>query len=188
MAMFILHCTHRPTAEETRMKPVTRAVALFAVALITISGCGGGSGGSADGNMAAVDEDSPEFAAMQYRQGLMHVLGYKIATLRDMAEGTIGADDAVFAKYAADLATAAHMLLEGFEGMEASSTDALPGSGAFPDVWSNWDDFAQKAAELQAAADEVNAAANSPGFTVTADSAEPLGPVCGNCHRSYRQR
>ena len=170
------------------MKPATRAITFSTVVLFAISGCGGGSDGAADGNMAAVDEDSPEFAAMQYRQGLMHVLGYKIATLRDMAEGTIGADDAVFAKYAADLATSAHMLLEGFEGMAASSTDALPGSGAFPDVWSNWDDFAQKAAELQAAADEVNSLANAPGFTVTADSAEPLGPVCGNCHRSYRQR
>lgn len=170
------------------MKPATPATAFSAIALLAISGCGGGSDGAVDGNMAAVDEDSPEFAAMQYRQGLMHVLGYKIATLRDMAEGTIEPDDAVFAKYAADLSTAAHMLLEGFEGMEASSTDALFGSGAFPDVWSNWDDFAQKASELQAAADEVNAAASAPGFTVTADSAEPLGPVCGNCHRTYRQR
>ena len=171
------------------MKPATRAAAFCAaIALFAVSGCGGGSDGSADGDMAAVDEDSPEFAAMQFRQGLMHVLGYKIATLRDMAEGAIEPDDAVFVKYAADLATAAGMLLEGFEGMEASSTDALPGSGAFPDVWSNWDDFTQKAAELRAAADEVNAAANAPGFTVTADSAEPLGPVCGNCHRPYRQR
>ena len=41
---------------------------------------------------------------------------------------------------------------------------------------------------LAAAADEVSAAANSPGFMVSADSAEPLGPVCGNCHRTYRQR
>lgn len=171
------------------MIPATRASAFCAaVALLAISGCGGGSDGAADGNMPAVDEDSPEFAAMQYRQGLMHVMAYKIGTLRDMAEGTIAADDAVFAKYAADLATATGMLLEGFEGMEASSTDAMPGSGAFPDIWSNWDDFAQRAAELQAAADEVNAAASAPGFTVSADSAEPLGPVCGNCHRPYRQR
>ena len=72
-----------------------------------------------------------------------------------MAEGTIEADAGVFAKYAADAAVAAGMLLEGFEGMEASSTDALPGSGAFPDVWSDWDDFSQKAAELSAAAETV---------------------------------
>lgn len=171
------------------MKPATRARTFCAaIALFAISGCGGGSDGAADANMAAVDEDSPEFAAMQYRQGLMHVLGYKVATLRDMAEGTIEADAAVFAKYAADAHTAAGMLLEGFEGMEASSTDALPGSGAFPDVWTNWDDFTQKAAELSAAAETVSAAANVDGFMVAADSADPLGPVCGNCHRTYRQR
>ena len=171
------------------MKPATRSTACgAAIALFAISGCGGGSDGSADGNMAAVDEDSPEFAAVQFRQGVMHVLGYKVATLRDMAEGTIEADADVFAKYAADAAVAAGMLLEGFEGMEASSTDALPVSGAFPDVWSNWDDFSQKAAELSAAADTVSAAANADGFMVSADSADPLGPVCGNCHRIYRQR
>ena len=171
------------------MRLATQATSFCAaITLFAISGCGGGSDGSADANMAAVDEDSPEFAAMQYRQGLMHVMGFKAATLRDMAEGTVEADAAVFAKYAADMATAAGMLLEGFEGMEASSTDALPGSGAFPDVWSDWDDFTQRAADLAAAADEVSAAANSPGFMVSADSAEPLGPVCGNCHRTYRQR
>ena len=171
------------------MKPATRAAAFFtAVALFAISGCGGGSDGSADANMAAVDEDSPEYAAMQYRQGLMQVMGFKVGTLRDMAEGTIDADAGVFAEYAADAAAVAGMLLEGFEGLEASNTDALPGSGALPDVWSNWDDFSQKAAELAAAAETVSAAANAPGFAVSADSAEPLGPVCGNCHRTYRQR
>ncbi len=173
------------------MRPAARAAAsCAALALFAISGCGGGSDadGSADADMAAVDEDSPEFAAMVYRQGLMQVLGYKVSALRDMAEGTIEADAGVFAKYAADAAVAAGMLLEGFEGMEASGTDALPGSGALPDVWSNWDDFSQKAAELSAAADMVSAAANEPGFAVSAESADPLGPVCGNCHRPYRQR
>ena len=171
------------------MKHRTQAATLVtAFVALAISGCGGGADGSADGGMAAVDEDSPEYIATQYRQGLMQVLGYKIGALRGMAEGTIDADDAMFAKHAADLATSAAMLLEGFEGLEASSTDALPGSGAFPDVWSDWDDFSQKASELQAAAETVSAAANAPGFTVAADSAEPLGPVCGNCHRVYRQR
>ena len=171
------------------MKFAYRATtACTAIALFAISGCGGGSDGSADADMAAVDEDSPEFAAMQYRQGLMQVLSFKVNTVRDMAEGTIDADAGVFAEYAADAAAVAGMLLEGFEGMEASSTDALPGSGALSDVWGNWDDFSQKAAELAAAAETVSAAANAPGFAVSVDSAEPLGPVCGNCHRTYRQR
>ena len=171
------------------MKPATLTrVFCTAIALFAVSGCGGGSDGSADANMAAVDEDSPEYAATMYRQGLMQVLGYKVSTLRDMAEGAIDADAAVFAKYAADTAVAAGMLLEGFEGMEATSTDDFPVSGSFPDVWSNWDDFTQKAAELAAAAETVSAAANADGFMVSADSAEPLGPVCGNCHRVYRQR
>ena len=133
-------------------KPAKQTAAFCAaIALFAISGCGGGSDDAADANMAAVDEDSPEFIAMQYRQGLMQVIGYKVGALRDMAEGAIEADTAVFAKHASDAATAAGMLLEGFVDMEASSTDALPGSGALPEVWSDWDDFTQKAAELAAA-------------------------------------
>ena len=171
------------------MKFAYRATtACTAIALFAISGCGGGSDGSADADMAAVDEDSPEFAAMLYRQGLMQVMSFKVTTLRDMAEGAIDADAGVFVEYAADAAAVAGMVLEGFDGMDASSADALPGSGALPDVWGNWDDFTQKAAELAAAAATVSATANAPGFAVSADSTEPLGPVCGNCHRTYRQR
>ena len=170
------------------MKPATRATPyLAAITLLAVSGCGDGTGGSADGNMAAVDEDSAEFAAMQYRQGLMQVLAFKGTIVRDMAEGTMEADAGVFAESAADAAAVAGMILEGFQGLEASGTDALPGTAALPDIWSNWDDFAQKAADLVAGAEAVSAAANEPGFAVTAESAEPLVTACGNCHRSYRQ-
>ena len=160
-----------------------------AVALLIGAGCGGGSQeGSMDANMAEVDEDSPEFAAMQYRQGLMQVIAFKVGTLRDMAEGTIDADADVFAEYAADAAAAAGMVLEGFEGLTNSAAGTLPGSAALPETWSDWDDFAQKAADLASAAEAVSAQASAPGFTVSADSVEPLQPVCGACHRVYRQR
>ena len=171
------------------MKFAYRATtACTAIALFAISGCGGGSDGSADADMAAVDEDSPEFAAMQYRQGLMQVLSFKVGTLRDMAEGAIDADAAVFAEYAADAAAVTGMVREGFEGLDGSAAGTLAGTAALPDIWGNWDDFTQKAADLAAAAEAVSAAANAPGFAVSADSAGPLEPVCGNCHRSYRQR
>ncbi len=178
--------THCPISEDTEMKPATRATPyLAAIMLFAVSGCGGGSGESAD--TAAVDEDSAEFAAMQYRQGLMQVLAFKGTIVRDMAEGTMEADAALFAESAADAAAVAGMIVEGFQGLEASSTDALPGTAALPDIWNNWDDFMQKAADLAAGADAVSAAANEPGFAVMADSAEPLVTACGNCHRSYRQ-
>ena len=153
--------------------------ACMALIMLTGAGCGGGS---------AVDEDSPEYIAAQYRQGLMQVLSFKVGTLRDMAEGAIDADAAVFAEYAADAAAVAGMVMEGFEGLDGSAAETLAGSAALPDIWGNWDDFTQKAADLAAAAEAVSAGANAPGFAVSADSAGPLEPVCGNCHRSYRQR
>ena len=139
-------------------------------------------------SQAPEEDDSPEFAAMEYRQGLMHVQAWKLGVLRGMAEGAIDADADVFAEYAGDLAAAAGMLTEGFDGLAASDSETMAGSGAMPGIWDNWDDFVQKAADLEAAAEEVAAAASTPGFSVGAESAAPLGPTCGGCHRVYRQQ
>ncbi len=187
--MFILFASPFTIIEETAMPNVTQfRAACIALTMLMGAGCGGGSEDSADAGMAAVDEDSPEYIAAQYRQGLMQVLSFKVGTLRDMAEGAIDADAAVFAEYAADAAAVAGMVMEGFEGLDGSAAETLAGSAALPDIWGNWDDFTQKAADLAAAAEAVSAGANAPGFAVSADSAGPLEPVCGNCHRVYRQR
>jgi len=166
------------------MRDLTTACAMIAtVALaLVVTGCSQAPDGAGEA------EDTPEFAAMEYRQGLMHVFAFKAGAIRDMAEGTIDADADVFAEYAADLAAATGMLLEGFDGLQGSNAEALAGSGALPDIWANWDDFTQKAADLQAAAEQVAAASSAPGFSVDVDSAEPLRPVCGGCHRVYRQQ
>ena len=144
------------------------------------AGCSQGPGGGAN-------EDTPESAAMEYRQALMHVMAYKRATLLGMSEGNIPADADVFAEYAADLAAVTGMLLDGFDGLEGSDTESLAGSGAFPAIWADWDDFAQRASDLESAAEQVADAAGGVGFSVGPDSAEPVRPVCGNCHRVYRQ-
>ena len=160
--------------------PAFATVAAVAL-IIGAAGCSQDTGGGAE-------EDSPEFAAMRYRQSLMQVQAFKLGVLRDMAEGVIDADADVFEEYAADLAAVTGMLLDGFDGLEGSSAEALQGTRALPDIWANWDDFVQKQSDLQAAAEEVAAAASAPGFSVGADSAAPLGPACGGCHRVYRQQ
>lgn len=161
------------------MRDFTTAFAtILASALVLVAGC----------SQAPEEDDSPEFAAMEFRQGLMHVQAWKLGVLRGMAEGTIDANAAVFAEYAADLAAAAGMVTDGFDGLEASDSETMAGSGAMPGIWGNWDDFVQKASDLEAAAEEVAAAASAPGFSVGAESAAPLGPTCGGCHRVYRQQ
>ena len=71
------------------------------------------------------------------------------------------------------------MVLEGFEGLTNSAAGTLPGSAALHETWSDWDDFAQKAADLASAAEAVSAQASAPGFTVSADSVEPCSPFAG---------
>ena len=162
------------------MRDFTTVLAMTAAGFILL----GGVGCSQEGGGAGADEESPEFAAMEYRHGLMHVFAFKLGVLRNMAEGNIDADAAVFAEYAADLAAAAGMITEGF--VPNSDMESLPGSGALPGIWEDFNDFVQKAADLQEAAQAVANRAAVGGFTVGPDAVEPLGPACGGCHRVYR--
>ena len=166
------------------MKDLRATFASVAAAALMI----GAAGCSQEPQGGGADEDSPESAAMQYRQSLMQVQGFKVGVLRDMADGVIDADADLFAEYAADLAAVAGMLLDGFDGLEGSDSESLSGSGALPDIWANWDDFVQKASDLESAAEQVAAAASMPGFEVGPDAVAPLGPTCGGCHRPYRQQ
>ena len=166
------------------MRDFRTAFAMLTAVVFVAAGCSQ----APEGGAAAGNEDSPEAAAMRYRQGLMQVQAFKLGVLRDMADGVTDADADVFAEYAADLAAVTGMLLDGFDGLEGSSTNALSGTRALPDIWSNWDDFVQKQSDLESAAEEVAAAASAPGFDVGPDSAAPLGPTCGGCHRVYRQQ
>jgi cytochrome c556 len=134
----------------------------------------------------AVDQDTAEYAAMEYRQGLMHVMAFKAGPVRNMADGSMPVDEAVFAKSASDLAAAAGMITEGFVA-NSSSTD-IPGSAGLPEIWSDWDDFVSKAAALETAATEIANLAAQGGFAAAQAAAGELGANCGGCHRPYRQR
>jgi len=159
------------------MRDLTTAFTMTAAAALMLVGAGCSQGPA---------DESPESAAMEYRQSLMHVQAFKLGALRGMADGTIDADVDVFAEYAADLAATAGMITDGF-ALASSDSETLAGSDALPDIWGNWDDFVQKAADLESAADGLARQASAPGFTIGPDSAAPLGPACGGCHRVYRQ-
>ena len=168
------------------MRDFTTVLATTAAGFILLGGVGCSQEGGGGAGAPAADEESAEFAAMEYRHGLMHVLAFKVGVLRDMAEGTIDADASVFAESAADLAAAAGMITEGF--IPNSDTESLTGSAALPGIWEDFNDFVQKAADLEEAAQDVADQAAVRGFTVGAESADPIGPACGGCHRVYRQR
>ncbi len=160
------------------MKAMSRTSALLGatLALSLIAGCSQApSGGAVD--------DSPEGAAFQYRQGLMRAIAWKTGQIRGMAQGEIPVDEAVFRKYAADLAVLAGMTTEGF-----IPDSIVAGSASLPEIWSNWSDFEQKARDFQNAAQQVADAAQSGGVQAASGLVQAVGQSCGACHRPYRRR
>ncbi len=166
----------------TRFTPV-------ATILLVVAACGqapdGGAGAPAATNL---DTESAEYAAMEYRHGLMHVIAFKAGKLRGMADGDIPVDEAVFVKSATDLAAATSMLDDAFP--EGTDSVSLAGaSHALPEIWSDWNAFVERRTAMQTAAQTVAAQAQAGGFAAAqAAAAEQIGPACGGCHRPYRQR
>jgi len=157
------------------------AMTLFLVVLVPLLAvsCGGQN---APGG-AAAQPDTPETAAFNYRDGLMKSIAWKVAKLRGMAQGEVTVDEAAFKKHAHDVATLAGMITEGF-----IPNSAVPGSAALPEIWMNFADFTQKAADLQTAAQALADAAEQNGFEAAKGMVDAVGKSCGGCHRPYRRR
>ncbi len=151
-----------------------------AATLAFVGGCapGGGGGGGAD-------EDTPEAAAFRFRQAVMRVAAAKMAPIGAMARGEVPADEAVFAKNVNDLVAAAGMIAEGF-GADVSNAPAA--SAALPEIWTNMDDFNERAQNMLAGAQELANAVESGGFAAGQGLVQGTAGNCGACHRSYRQR
>jgi cytochrome c556 len=152
--------------------------ALLTLALL--SACGQGPAG---GGAAAVDPESPEGRAFLYRQAVMRVAANKSATIGAMARGEIPVDEAVFAKAVNDLLAVSGMMTEGFMPQGA------PGdSRALPEIWTNWADFEQKAADHVTAVQGLADATGTGGFAAGSPLVQGMAGNCGGCHRTYRMR
>ena len=160
-------------------------IVTVAATLLAVAGCGQAPPGDAAANL---DTETAEYAAMEYRHGLMHVIAFKAGKVRGMADGEIPVDEAVFVQSAIDLAAAAKMLDDAFP--EGTDSVSLPGaSNALPEIWSDWDAFVERRTALQTVSQTVAAQAQAGGFAAAQTAAaEQIGPSCGGCHRPYRQR
>jgi cytochrome c556 len=127
--------------------------------------------------------DTPEAAAFTFRDGLMKTIGWKVTKLRGMATGEVTLDEAFFKKSAHDVVTLAGMIPEGF-----IPNSIVPGSAATPEIWMNFADFKQKAADLQTAAQALADAVDQNGFESSKGLVDAVGKSCGGCHRPYRKR
>jgi cytochrome c556 len=163
------------------MTRYSNKIAMLASILLLLGACGQSGGGGA-GAAAPVD-DSPEYQAFQFRDGMMHALAWKVGKLRGMAQGDIPVDNAAALKHARDTAALAGMLADGF-----IPNSIVKGSLALPDIWKNFPDFQQKANDLQTAATALADATQANGFEASKGMVQAVGQSCGGCHRPYRKR
>lgn len=163
------------------MKRFPGKVALVVGLLLPLVACQ--QSGSGGGQAVVPEDDSPEFQAFEFRTGLMDAISWKVGRLRAMAMGEIPVDNAVALKDARDTAAIAGMLPEGF-----IPNSAVEGSAALPEIWMNFSDFQQKAADLRSAATALADATEAQGFDAAKGMVQAVGQACGACHRPYRKR
>ena len=126
------------------------------------------------------DDASAEERAFVYRDSLFHVLGWKTTILFDMAKGNRAQDPALFAATAREIAMLAPFIPEGF-----IPNSVVEESLALPEIWENFDDFKEKASDLEKAALNLADVAEKDYKKATGMLRKFAGN-CGGCHREYK--
>ncbi len=104
--------TRATTPKVPTMNRSSAQIALLACFVLPLAACG--QQGAAGGGASARADDSPEYQAFQFRDGVMHSLAWKVGKLRAMAVGDIPVDNAIALKNARDTAALAGMFADGF--------------------------------------------------------------------------
>ncbi|MEO6298391.1 MAG: cytochrome c [Paracoccaceae bacterium] len=129
------------------------------------------AGGIAFAQSKATDPD------VKARQTLMDANGAAIGVLGGMASGKTAFDATAAAAAKATLAADSAQIPVVFK---TNASD--PESHAKPEIWTSWDDFAAKAADLGKAADAMD--------TTSLDGVKAgmaaLGGACKACHTTYK--
>jgi len=126
---------------------------------------------------------SKEDAAVDYRMGLMTVVGWNFGPLGAMVKGKVPFDAALAQANADLVVTLAKLPWSAFvEGSDKGDTNARP------EVWSQPDKFKAAAQRLQDETVKLAAAAKSgnPDAVKTAFSA--TAQACKSCHDDFRKK
>lgn len=128
-------------------------------------------------------DEGPAERAIKYRESYMTILRWNFGPMGAMLKGDRPFDQALFAKYARDLAATANLdLLGGFpEGSDQGDTDAKA------EIWLNWEDFKHKAEDFRAQAAKLAEVATAGDQAAIAKPFEAVGSSCKSCHKEYRQ-
>ncbi|KTG16333.1 MULTISPECIES: cytochrome c [unclassified Guyparkeria] len=135
------------------------------------------------GTSGAVLAADPE-EIIEYRQGAMQVTKYHFSTIADMLKGKIEYDQAAVEKHADVVQMMSTLVKDEFP----EGTDALAGeTGALIDIWDKPDEFADKVAEFEKTASELEDVAESGDRERLAKAVKDVGSSCKACHDDFRQ-
>ncbi len=129
---------------------------------------------------AALAHQGVQNPAVQARMDGMSAIAKNMKILGQMSKGATEFDAALARSAAAAIAEHAAATPGLFE---ANETD--PKSEARPEIWSNFEDFATKATELETIAIGFSTSINDPTDLNAAMGA--LGANCKSCHSVYRE-
>ena len=131
---------------------------------------------------AEISEEQAE-AAIKTRQGLLKVVGYYFGPLVGMARGQLEFDGELASSNAEKISQLVQMIPDVFK---LDTRENGISSGALDSVWTNTNDFAQKATISSEAAMALSKAA-SEGKSSFLQALGAAGSSCKGCHEEYRK-
>jgi cytochrome c556 len=128
-------------------------------------------------------EDDPNAKAVKYRQSVLTVMGGNFGPLVAMARGNIPYDADAVALRGKRLHQMTLMMEEAFT-RDTSAADV--DTAALDKIWSNWDDFTSKIADVQAATLALSEDGTG-GMDAFKTAFSNVGSACKGCHDNYKE-
>jgi cytochrome c556 len=125
---------------------------------------------------------SKEDAAVDYRMGLMTVVGWNFGPLSAMVKGKMPFDATEFAKHADRIGYFSDQLLEGFPKGSGKGEH----SDAKAAIWANFDDFTDKAKTFNTEAKALADVAKGKDEAKDKEQFRKVAAACKACHEKYK--
>jgi len=125
-------------------------------------------------------------AAIEARKAIMKQVGANAQEIGKFTKGESRESVADIGKRADTIAELARKATEAFK----QKTEAVPGveTTAKPEIWADWNKFAELMGNMEKAAGGVSAAAASGSEAAVKTAATDMGKACGACHSNFRVR
>jgi len=122
--------------------------------------------------------------ATETRQSVFKLLSFNMGTISGMARGQVEFDASIAERNARRIGTLATMIPEVLAAMDTRPYEVE--TRALPIIWDRFDEFQDKAANLESAAATFAEIASRGDRMETIGAVRAFGAACGNCHETFR--